>query len=91
MPKMQDISRRELFAAAAAAGAALVAPEAANAGAFPPNVVQYKTTAGDAGHQCRSCKLFVPNASAAAAGSCKSVSGEISPDGWCKLWTDQLT
>lgn len=88
MLKMQDISRRELFAAAAAAGAALVAPEAANAGAFPQNIVHYQTTAGDAGHQCRGCKLFVPSAAADAAGSCKSVSGEINPNGWCKLWTD---
>ena len=91
MPKMQDISRREVFAAVAAAGAALVAPEAANAGAFPPNVVRYQTAAGEAGRQCRGCKLFVPGASADAAGACKSVSGEINPSGWCKLWTDHLT
>jgi len=91
MPKMQDISRRELFAAAAAAGAALIAPEAANAGAFPQNIVHYQTSAGDAGHQCRGCKLFVPGASADAVGACKSVSGEINPNGWCKLWTDHAT
>jgi len=93
MSHSRDLTRRELFAAAAAAaaGAAMIAPEAAQAGVFPQNVVHYQKAAGDGGHQCKGCKLFVPGASADAVGSCKSVSGEIYPDGWCKLWTAHET
>lgn len=44
-----------------------------------PNLVAYQTTPKD-GHDCKGCKLFEP------PNACKSVSGEISPSGWCKLW-----
>ena len=32
------------------------------------------------GKSCSNCKVFVsPNA-------CKTVEGEVSPNGWCKIW-----
>ena len=44
-----------------------------------PNLVAYQATPKD-GHDCKGCKLFEP------PNACKSVSGDISPSGWCKLW-----
>ena len=44
-----------------------------------PNLVGYQPTPKD-GHDCAGCKLFEqPN-------SCKSVDGDISRSGWCKIW-----
>lgn len=43
------------------------------------NLVAYQTTPQD-GHNCAGCKLFEP------PNACKSVAGDISPQGWCKLW-----
>ena len=45
-----------------------------------PNVVGYQTTPkGEA--KCSGCALFIaPNA-------CKTVDGEISPEGWCKVYS----
>ncbi|HEV2335810.1 MAG TPA: hypothetical protein VGS13_09965 [Stellaceae bacterium] len=42
-------------------------------------LVAYQTTPKD-GHDCKGCKLFEP------PNACKSVDGDISPSGWCKLW-----
>ena len=43
-------------------------------------LVQYQDSPKD-GKKCSECALFVkPNA-------CSAVEGEISPEGWCQLWT----
>lgn len=81
-----DLSRRSLLTAAAAVAAALVVSSEANAaGAISKTAVGYLTEPKD-GHQCSGCKQFIPGADAAAAGQCKSVAGEIAPNGWCKLF-----
>jgi hypothetical protein len=60
-------------------GAPLLALGSANAAQLSPTAVSYQASPKD-GKKCVDRKLFVsPNA-------CKSVSGEISPDGWCKLY-----
>jgi High potential iron-sulfur protein len=52
---------------------------AAHAGKASAGSVGYRPSPkGD--QNCANCKLFVsPNA-------CKSVSGEISANGWCRIW-----
>jgi hypothetical protein len=75
--KSSGLSRRKLVAALAAAPA--LALGRAQAAALPQSAVAYQDTPKD-GKTCKGCKLFV------APASCKSVSGTISPNGWCKLW-----
>jgi hypothetical protein len=72
------VSRRTLLLAAAAAAPALALGRAEAAG-LPQTAVSYQESPKD-GKDCKGCKLFV------APASCKSVSGTISPNGWCKLW-----
>ena len=79
-----DLSRRALLTAAAAAATTLIAAPA-SAGSIPKTAVTYQETPKD-GHQCSGCKLFIPGATADANGTCKSVAGEILPNGWCKLF-----
>jgi hypothetical protein len=79
-----DLSRRALLGAAAAAATALIVVPA-NAGAIPKTAVTYQDSPKD-GHQCSGCKLFIPGPTADANGTCKSVAGEIHPNGWCKLF-----
>ena len=78
--KSRMISRRNILLAAASAAPLLaISASPVRAGALPPTAVAYQATPKD-GKQCDGCNLFVaPNA-------CKSVSGEIAPSGWCKLW-----
>ena len=85
MPMSDSISRRALLTAAAAAATTLVVASPASAGAIPKTAVTYQDSPKD-GHECSGCKLFIPGASADAAGTCKSVAGEINPKGWCKLF-----
>ena len=72
-------SRRSVLIAAAGA-APLFAMGGASAAGLPQTAVSYQATPKD-GHQCSDCKLFVEPR------SCKSVSGDIAPEGWCKLWS----
>jgi hypothetical protein len=76
--KTSDISRRIVLLAAGAPVLALALGQA-EAATLPPSAVGYQDTPKD-GKQCDGCKLFV------APSSCKTVSGKISPSGWCKLW-----
>jgi len=82
MKKMIDhriASRREALGllGVGAVFAAGVSP--AFAAKLQQTAVAYQTTAKD-GKKCSDCNLYVdPKA-------CKSVDGEISPDGWCRLW-----
>jgi hypothetical protein len=81
-----EFSRRSLLTAAAAAASMLVVSTQADAaGVIPKTAVGYQNEPKD-GHQCSLCKLFIPGADANAAGQCKSVAGEIQPNGWCKLF-----
>ena len=73
-----SVNRRTVLIAAAVAGPALVLGRA-QAATLPQSAVAYQDSPKD-GKQCDGCKLFV------APASCKSVSGSISPKGWCKLW-----
>ncbi|WP_321528766.1 hypothetical protein [Sedimenticola selenatireducens] len=47
----------------------------------PQQVVQYQTEPRN-GQKCDGCLHFI-----AGSNSCKLVEGQISPDGWCTLWT----
>jgi hypothetical protein len=72
-----SVSRRTVLIAVAAAPAlALVRAEAAS---LPQSAVAYQDSPKD-GKDCKGCKLFI------APSSCKTVSGTISPNGWCKIW-----
>jgi len=78
MNSENKMNRRTILIAAAGV-APLLAFSSARAGGLPPSAVSYQATPKD-GKQCSDCNLFVaPNA-------CKSVSGEIAPTGWCKLF-----
>jgi len=78
------ISRRTMVlkGAACAAGAATIfaaAMQTAAAGKLPPTAVSYRPTPKD-NLKCSNCSLFQsPN-------GCKSVSGDISPNGWCTIY-----
>lgn len=85
MPNSKDLSRRALLTAAAVAASALVIVDKASAGSIAQKSVKYQNTPND-GHQCSGCKLFIPGASADANGTCKSVAGDILPNGWCVLF-----
>jgi len=85
MPVSNDLSRRAVLSAVAAAASTLIVAGPASAGAIPKTAVTYQETPKD-GHQCSGCKLFIPGASEDANGTCKSVQGEINPKGWCKLF-----
>jgi hypothetical protein len=39
------------------------------------------------GAKCSQCTFFIPGSSPKANGSCKIVSGTISPTGWCTAWS----
>ena len=73
-----NLNRRAVLIAAAGVAPALVFGQA-RAATLPPSAVGYQGAPKD-GKQCDGCNLFI------APGSCKSVSGAISPKGWCKLW-----
>ena len=77
-----SITRRGLlqasFAAAGSVGLASFAAKEASA-KVAPNIVAYQATPKD-GHDCAGCKLFEP------PNACKTVEGNISPNGWCKMW-----
>ena len=67
-----------LVAAAGTLAASQIAR--AQAGKSPPSSVGYQTKPSN-GQQCSGCVQFIkPNA-------CKLVSGDISPTGWCELYS----
>jgi hypothetical protein len=78
------LSRRSILAAAgcmvgASAAATLTVTEAgAQAKVAQASVAYQATPKGD--QQCDNCIFFqAPNA-------CKTVAGDIAPQGWCKIW-----
>jgi hypothetical protein len=77
----QELSRRALLQAAAAAGAVpalMMATTPASAKMSQAAVAYQDSPKGSA--NCANCKLFI------APSSCKSVVGVVSPNGWCKIW-----
>jgi len=74
-----DFNRRSVVAAAFALPLVALSGRAAQAAKMTQNAVAYQPTPKD-GKKCSDCTLFV------APKACKSVDGDISPDGWCKIW-----
>jgi hypothetical protein len=77
--KPARVSRRTVLIAAAEAGPILALMSGRAEAKMAPSAVKYQASPKD-GRQCDGCNLFV------APNSCKSVSGDISPTGWCALW-----
>lgn len=93
MSRKKMHTRREMLvktagAASAAAAFALAASTAAKAdgGGMSPDSVGY-VTHPNGGHQCSNCSLYIPGSPATANGTCKAVSGSISPTAWCQIWS----
>jgi hypothetical protein len=79
----KELSRRTLLQSVAIAGAAAVPVLLAGSRSASAKMAQagvaYQTSPKGAS-KCGNCKLFEP------PNACKSVAGEISPNGWCKIW-----
>jgi hypothetical protein len=78
---IKEISRRGLLQVAAAAGAVpalMLATRSADAKMSLASVAYQGSPRGS--QNCANCKLFI------APAACKSVAGEVSPNGWCKIW-----
>ena len=78
--RQQGVNRRTLVAAALAATPFLAARSAGAGTKISQSAVHYQTGPKD-GQDCDDCAHF------AAPGTCKLVDGDISPKGWCRLWT----
>ena len=79
-----DVSRRSLLlqGVACATGVATVLAietSTAMAAKLPPASVSYRPTP-NGNKKCSNCLLFQP------PNACKSVAGNISPNGWCSIW-----
>ncbi len=76
----KSVNRRAvLLAAAGAAPLLALGASGARAAGLPQTAVGYQDSPKD-GRQCDGCNLFI------APNTCKTVAGDISPHGWCKLW-----
>jgi len=75
-----DVNRRTMLLAVAGAAPLIALSAGAAQAKVSPTAVAYQTTPKGA-KRCDGCSLFV------APSSCKSVSGVISPHGWCRLWS----
>ncbi len=70
----------------AATAAVAVAKEADAAPKSPQSAVQYQDKPkGNA--KCSGCKFFQPGKDAKAKGQCQVVAGDISPAGWCVVYS----
>ena len=76
----KGVSRRTVLMAAAGAVPVLALMTSGAQAKMAPTAVKYQTDPKD-GKQCDGCNFFV------APNSCKMVDGEISPTGYCTLWT----
>jgi hypothetical protein len=77
----KEMSRRTVLQAVAAVGAVpalIMATAPASAKMSQVSVAYQGSPHGSA--NCANCKLFI------APSSCKSVAGEVSANGWCKIW-----
>jgi hypothetical protein len=88
---LSDLSRKSvlinlLTLPLAAAAAVATVSEASAAAKTPQNAVQYQSTPkGNA--KCSGCKLFLPGKDPKAKGQCQVVAGNISPNGWCVVYS----
>ena len=78
-------TRRNVLRGMVAAGCALILPRGiaaeAPAGTMEKSQVKYQDQPnGD--QKCAGCMHFVSESN-----TCKLVAGDISPDGWCTLWS----
>lgn len=78
------LSRRSVLAATgcmigASAAVAMTAIEASAQAKVSQAVVAYQDSPKSA-QQCDNCESFQP------PNACKTVAGEVSPQGWCKIW-----
>jgi hydroxyethylthiazole kinase-like sugar kinase family protein len=78
------LSRRSVLAATgcmigASAAVAMAATEASAQAKVLQAVVAYQDSPKGA-QQCDNCESFQP------PNACKTVTGEVSPEGWCKIW-----
>jgi hypothetical protein len=73
------------FAAVAAASQASAAASTPSSKS-PQSAVQYQTSPKGTA-KCAGCKFFLPGADAKAKGQCQVVAGDISPDGWCVVYS----
>jgi hypothetical protein len=76
------LSRRMLFAGAAALAGLAVLPKSRAAAKASKASLQYQDHPKD-GKDCDDCLQFVPGKTPKAMGECKVVEGPISPKGWC--------
>jgi hypothetical protein len=69
------------------ATAVIVAAGAASADAkSPQNAVQYQDKPKGSA-KCSGCKFYLPGKDAKAKGKCSVVAGDISPNGWCVVYS----
>lgn len=81
MPRFsREVSRRSLLAVAAALGVSVIAKRAEAQAKMSQQAVGYQN-APNGEQRCDACANFEPPA------SCHIVEGEISPSGWCKMFT----
>jgi hypothetical protein len=50
--------------------------------------LQYQSTP-KGNQKCSGCSLFVPGKTATADGTCKVITGAISPNGWCTAFSQR--
>lgn len=87
-----DASRRSALRKGLIAGAGLIAAGSllrsrpAHAAKANKMAMMYQDKPHN-GDVCKHCMQYVPGASPKAPGTCKIVSGKISPDGWCVAYT----
>ena len=77
-------TRRQALLLTGGAAIAVCGAGSALAAKMQQTAVAYQATPKDE-KKCANCSLFVEPK------TCKTVDGEISPDGWCKLWVKKPT
>lgn len=89
-----EAARRRILERTAAALPALLVfplyfkPGAARAGSGSKESFHYQDHPNE-GQHCANCQQFIPPDGGQGTGSCKIVSGAISPDGWCMAFTSK--
>jgi hypothetical protein len=86
-----DLTRKEALVQLVilpALAAGLAAGTTAIARADSRTDLKYQSTPKD-GHECSACTLFAPGKSATANGTCKVITGPISPNGWCTAFSQR--
>ena len=85
--KVENATRRAvIFGAATVASLPLLTPGNAKAGIITPANAKYQAQPKNGAH-CSQCTYFLPGSKPDANGTCKQVSGVISPNGWCQFYS----